>query len=147
MKKGFTIIELLSAIVILGIISVIAIPSILSVRKRILENTYQDKINLINRGALEWASDNINLLQKEVTVEVNNDPLQNNVYNEIDCTNISVNKLIEEGYIVGDNDSKTILSNPLEEKNFNEYFVCVRFDTNDILTRKIISHVIENVGE
>lgn len=147
MKKGFTIIELLSAIVILGIISVIAIPSILSVRKRILENTYQDKINLINRGALEWASDNINLLQKEVTVEVNDDPLQNNVYNEIDCTNISVNKLIEEGYIVGDNDSKTILSNPLEEKNFNEYFVCVRFDTNDILTRKIISHVIENVGE
>ncbi len=56
-KKGFTLIELLAVIVLLGILSSIAIPSIIGVVKNQKEKTYESKINSLESAAKLYLQD------------------------------------------------------------------------------------------
>lgn len=56
MKKGFTLVEVLAVIVILGIIMLIAYPAIDNVIKDSREKAYQENINRIEEIALTYST-------------------------------------------------------------------------------------------
>ena len=101
MKKGFTLIELIAVVAILGLIALIVYPSINSVIKSSQEDSYESQTKIIEKAAGNWALDNINLLPKdEVTV-------------------VCVSQLVEGGYISNEDvkdprDTKKELSGGVE---------------------------------
>ena len=56
-KKGFTLTELLAVIVILGVITLIAIPSSFAISNRVKINFYCTKMDTIKKAADLYASD------------------------------------------------------------------------------------------
>jgi len=63
-QKGFTLVELLAVIVLLALIAGIAIPSALTISKKVKEKTYSTKIDLIESAADNYAISNISLVRK-----------------------------------------------------------------------------------
>ena len=60
--KGFTLVELLTVIIILGIISLITIPTISKSIQDSKEKMYQEQVNQIETVARNWAASNTVLL-------------------------------------------------------------------------------------
>lgn len=89
-NKGFTFVELLSVIVVLGIIVLIATPVYNSVRSRLEKRNYENKIKLIEVAAAKYSED--------TNIEV-----------------MYVDDLVKDGYLEADNENGHIL-NPLNQK-------------------------------
>jgi type IV pilus assembly protein PilA len=87
-KKGFTLVELLATIVIMGIIIAIAVPSYIHITQSTKEKAYESKKEYIEAKAISYASEN-----------------------DLDPATITVADLINAGYIEADSDGK--FSNPL----------------------------------
>ena len=64
--KGFTIVEILAAVIILGVLSLIAIVSVSSVLDRAEENHYKTQKDTLIMAAKSYVQDNRNLLPKNV---------------------------------------------------------------------------------
>lgn len=56
-NKAFTLVELLAVIVILGLIALIAVPTVLNKLKSTNEDLYKTQIKLIKAGAVSYVSD------------------------------------------------------------------------------------------
>lgn len=109
MKKGFTLIEMLITIVLIGALLTLTTVAIIKIRGNIINNLYDDKIEYIESGAKEWGSDNLNSL------------------NASTCSCVTVEILITSGYITGDEDNRSNLNNPLESQTLNNKYVCVKY--------------------
>jgi len=126
-KKGFTLIELIAAITILGILTVLIAPNVIKMRNNVLEKSLQSKLDMIKTAAKDYASDDESVFRK----------ISSNK-----CTTTTVGNLIENGYLTGDTKQKTAMSNPLTGKTMNGEQVCIYFDSDDVMTRKITACVI-----
>lgn len=58
-KNGFTLVELLAVLVILGLLITLAVPNILGVSKNVKEKSYQTKIEIIENAAITYTSDTV----------------------------------------------------------------------------------------
>ena len=58
-NKGFTLIELLATIIILGIVTVIAVPAVNRSIRNAKEELYKVQISYIEAGAKAWAAENV----------------------------------------------------------------------------------------
>ncbi len=110
MKKGFTLVELLAVIVILGILGLVVYPSVISVIKDARDSAYKSQVKVIEKASKEWGVEHPNNLP------------------EIDSATsvwISVSKLIKDGYISNDD-----VANPKGDiKNMNGC-VEVKYESN-----------------
>ena len=61
-KKGFTLVELLAVIAVLGTLAIIAFPIVTKQITNSKENSYKTQVNIIVNAAKRWAFDNDNLL-------------------------------------------------------------------------------------
>ena len=95
MKKGFTLIELMGTIALLGILSVIVVVGIDKVINDSKEELYNSQLELIKLHAENYLSDNQELK-----------PESGSIY-------ITLDTLITEGYIAGD------VENPKTGENFD----------------------------
>lgn len=84
-SRGFTLVELIAVVAILGLIALVVYPAVGSVIKNAREETYKDQVDVIIKAAKEWSVDNATKLSDDGSVY----PL-------------SVKTLIEEGYITND---------------------------------------------
>ena len=109
MKKGFTLIELLVTIVLIGGLLTLTAVSIIKIKDDISQNLYDEKIEYLVAGAKEWGNDNLNSL------------------NATTCTCVSVDTLISSGYITGDDESKSNLTNPIETETLNNKYLCLKY--------------------
>ena len=171
--KGFTLVELLAVIAILGILALLLVPNIVKIRKDYLNKTYQTRIRLIHNAALDWASDNLvnvpsDVSKKEVCNCINYENTLschscNNIYECTSCSNmqvvdacnqctatdgnccscITIGELINKGYLSGSDNNKTVMTNPINNENLNNKNVCVRYDSNNIFNRKLITFIEE----
>jgi len=89
--KGFTLIEMLSVVALLAIITLIAVPSYQFIRNHINQRMYENKIKLVLTAAENYASEST-----------------------FDVTNIA--HLIEEGKLEADNESGDFI-NPLTDES------------------------------
>ena len=90
-KKGFTLVELLGVIIILGLVITISFTSINAVKKNSLKKLVETKENAIVQAAILYGQDNPNVL---VENSVTND-CQGNQY----CARITVEFLIDNNYV------------------------------------------------
>ena len=90
-KKGFTLVELLGSIVILGLIALLVFPAILDFLSSSQKNIDETKKNVILAAAKEYVLDDVNSYKRTSSLDVN----------------IPTSKLIEEGYIT----NKDIIEN------------------------------------
>ena len=104
MKKGFTLVELIAVIVILGLIGTVVYPSIISIINNSKEKAYESQKRVIVKAAKEWGVKNSSKLPD-------------------DSCRITVARLIKEGYIENDE-----INNPKGGK-FNG-IVEVKFESN-----------------
>lgn len=98
-KKGFTLVELLAVIVLLGVLVAIAVPSVLGISKKIKENMYDAKIKTIEVAAEAWVDDN----KSDCKANVNN---------------LTVTDLVNQGYLKTDSAKGEVL-NPKDNTNWN----------------------------
>lgn len=101
MKKGFTLVELLAVIVLLGIIMAIAIPGIYKIRDKMNEKALEAKINTIETAAVSYVQSNSNLLKSHYGLcDINNQNENCVCKNEDECNyqfTINIKTLITSG--------------------------------------------------
>lgn len=167
-KKGFTLVELIAAIAILGILMVIAGPAVFKIREMVLINSLDSKLSLVKSAAIEFGSSNIMEIPS-IKTEGGYTAAQMNACNQacvsgqgtysgtpgncpvaestFDCRShcrvVSVKALIQRGYIAGDGEDKEILYNPISSKSLNESEVCITFDSEKALERKLIAYIFD----
>lgn len=110
MKKGFTLVEVLTVIVILSILSMIVFPNVVKIINKSKDNLYQTQLRELEMSTKNFALDNQQLLDK----------------NHLNDTYISLETLKQSMYIKSDK-----ISNPKTSKEMNG---CMRIyynhDTN-----------------
>lgn len=81
MKKGFTLVELLAVIILLGVVGLIAVPTVNSVIEKSRKRAHDMQIKEIEKAAKSWAANNLDALTHDSTYY------------------LEVRTLINEGYI------------------------------------------------
>jgi competence protein ComGC len=66
-KNGFTLVELMAVLVIIGLLLVLTIPNIVKISKQSKAKAYDTKINLIEQMAVYYGMDNKSLIMKGQT--------------------------------------------------------------------------------
>ncbi len=140
-KKGFTLVELLAVIVLLGVLIGIAVPSVLGISKNIKEKMYESKLKTIEVAVEQWAEDNKRdcdtlkdktiddlVTAKYIKSDDNksndvNDPRNNSSMNSIKISNLKDkdgNKYIDvdkicENYVIAARDNYTASPEAIKE--------------------------------
>ncbi len=159
-KDGFTLVELLAVVAILAILALLVTPAVMAIRQNTLERSLAAKFNQINSAAKDWASDHLNLIPSDTTKcscssegssSEKSDSCITGQYGSYDtdtvktncCYFLKVRNLIEQGYLVGDSGKeKDTLLNPLSDESLNSATICIRFDNNSAMTRKVVTYIV-----
>lgn len=93
MKKGFTLVELLVVIVIIGMLSLVAYPSVIKIINDSREEAYRNQIRVVEKITKEWAVSNPTIV-----------PAINESGSTCSCIPkcIKVDDLKNSGYLSGD---------------------------------------------
>ena len=148
-NRGFTLVEILAVIAIVAILAIMITPAIMSVRKNVLESSLENRISMIENAAKDYAHDHITEVKSTVTSNYNGEKTANS-----NCIYRNVNFLINNGYLTANNTYLTEddgesqikenqILDPVTGQSMNNRRVCIRFDTNDAVSRKIIAYVVE----
>ena len=124
-KNGFTLVELLAVIILLGVIVAIAAPNILGVFNQNKKNLYCTKIAILETDAIKWGEDNLSLLP---TIS------GSQTYESADFT-IKVQRLIDDGITrVDDPDTASVLD-PRDDSSLNNVEIKVYLKNNKVYAK------------
>ena len=137
-KRGFTLVELIAVVAILGLIALIVYPAIGSVIRNSRESAYNDQVAVIESAAKNWSIDNASTLPDNGTVY-----------------RLPVNTLLEEGYISDDevkdprNSSKNLTGNveikyDSSIKQFTYKYVDSTSKSNEVSVNNLSTTIINN---
>lgn len=131
-KSGFTFIELLAIIVLIGLITLIAIPSIKLADKKIQTKNYNAKKELIKKAAESYGEDNKDILMYSTTTTYT-DPSNNVSYPSM---NIKVRDLLNNGYINKDKGLKTAdVLNPITNQSILNEDIIIYYKNNQVYAK------------
>lgn len=137
-KSGFTLVELIAVVAILGLIALIVYPAIGSVIRNSRESAYKDQVSVIESAAKNWSIDNASTLPDNGTVY-----------------RLPVNTLLDEGYITDDevkdprNSSKNLTGNveikyDSSIKQFTYKYVDTASKSNEVSVNNLSTTIINN---
>lgn len=118
-KKGFTLIELMAIIIILGIISLIVVPTVNDTLKKQKVRLYEKQVDTIEKAAESWSSVNTNELPE----------IGENICVELDL-------LVSSGFL-GNSDIKDPRSNELMDG-------CVNITYDSSYNQYVYEYIDEN---
>lgn len=102
-KQGFTLVELLAVIVILGLIALVSVPAITGIIKSGKEDLADSQKDTIEMAAKNWASDTTNVMKLPSSdggvICVTIPTLQNQGYLDLDLKNPKTGKAYTAGYV------------------------------------------------
>ena len=107
-NKGFTLVEILSVLVLIGLLFGLGVPAVSKISKNMKARTYNQKINLIEEAGKLWGQDNKALLQKE-DCEIESGVMYK-------CIKITIKELIEEDYLDSETKENISYKDPIEDK-------------------------------
>ena len=108
-KKGFTLVELIATIVIIGIIATIAVSTYGNISTRMKEQALENKISRIETAAENYANDTGYL-----------------------ATNVQ--ELMEKGYIPADLNDGTV-ENPVDKSKMNCHIISITYENNNFYAK------------
>ena len=135
-SKAFTLVEIISVIVIMGILLIVAVPSVMGISNNIKESMYCTKTKNLESAAKLYGQDYIDELEQEVVMKVKvKDLIDNNLYKKEvnNCTyDSSTNPCVADPRDNSSMDSKTVtivikdkkISAYFDHKNDNEIKAC-----------------------
>ena len=144
-NSGFTLVEVLAVIVILGLIMIIAMPTYSVVYNSLKHTTYLNKLKTLNVAAQSFGS-NTQILDE---VKAKYDLGGSNW-----CKDVAIRDLIRAGYIVSDDDVDDVIrdiytgkpigynSFHLSDKEYSSVSLCYCSDTFDV-----VSYLIKDLGK
>lgn len=109
-NKGFTLVEILSVIVLIALLLGVGIPGINRISKNMKEKSLNTKIDLIEQAGILWGQDNKTLLQSNKCYINDNNEIMN-------CKKISIEALIKEDYLDSENYNDITYKNPKNERD------------------------------
>lgn len=114
MRNGFTLVETITAIIILSMIMIIAIPAYNGIDKTIKETTYNNKIKSIESATLKYANE---YWLDEIKPEecLNNCFKCYKLYDDIVANGIYLAETTD------DNDGTPIINNPITNRKLDGY--------------------------
>lgn len=98
-NKGFTLVELIGVVIILGLISLIAIPTVTSSLKKYKESLYQDSLDNIIQAAKNWGASNVGKLPNGVNTGISMQYPDIDIETNYSTLYITVEDLVKEGFI------------------------------------------------
>lgn len=130
-NEGFTIVELLAVIAIIGLILAFSIPVITSSSSGATEKAFQTKISMIESAGFMWGQDNIRVIIEDVnsTTDENNNK----------TTEKTVSDLVSDGYLEYE-DGNSISDPRGINENLNNCTIKISANVN---TKKIVSSKIQ----
>ena len=69
-RRGFTLVELLSVLILIGLLFGLAIPGINKISSNMKKKSYSKKVSLVESAAELWGQDNKTLLQSSSDCEI-----------------------------------------------------------------------------
>ena len=140
-KKGFTLVEVLAVIVILGIIMVIMIPNI----NHLIKENEKDNYNILKNGIISAAKAYLSDYRYEIKVDFGDNTTciegEKNISvidtQELTNSRIPIRILVEKNYL---KESKNGISNPLNKSqklNKEESYIVIKYNckTKDYVYR------------
>ena len=131
-KRGFTLVELISVIAILGLLAIIVTPAYDSISSNIKQRNYESKKNVLKKETIEY-------VEKYMKNETYDPDRETNVSQTLCFT---VNYLIHNGITSSDNEKQEYIENPITGERFtgNKVIINVFYDLTDL---KLVS-LMEN---
>ncbi len=111
-NKGFTLVELLSAMVIIAIVLVILMPGILYMFKDVRRNTLYNKISTIEVAGKKYASNIKDEIKDKTTY--NSDGTTNTCYTNSDGNELTIKDLIDLGYVESEVTGDSAVLSPVD---------------------------------
>ncbi|MFA6753482.1 MAG: InlB B-repeat-containing protein [Bacilli bacterium] len=148
-KKGFTLIEVLVVITIIGIMTSIAIPASQGIAKKINEKSYQTKIKLASEGAKLWGEDNnvcFTCLEGTCPAECEDLDCIYETDDEKICT-ITMGTLAKNQYFKYDDETNTKIIDPRNKnKILNGEFVTIIYHKNNGIVNAYSGNYLYNLS-
>ena len=95
-KNGFSIVEMLVAIIIVALIIVLLIPAYVTITESVKKNTYVNKVKHLESETLKYANNY-------------KDDIKNN-----SCIDYTIDEIISKGLVESDEKGKNIINNPVD---------------------------------
>ncbi len=120
MKKGFTLVELLVVIIILGLVALVAFPAVIKVINDSKESAYEDQVAVIEKAAKQWGVNNplrlpdVNITDSSCTLARTGSQV----------TSVSIGTLVSDGYLNGDSIKNPKKGGQNMKGDVNITFVC-----------------------
>lgn len=135
MRKGFTLVELLAVLIILGLLIVIAIPSYTQIYSSIKRSNMQSKVTEVETAALKYG----NLIKDDIKNSQGN------------CSIIKVDTLIKKGYLVSEDDVEAVIYDPTTNSPLDgDIHLCYCKSKMDITANYVIpfnAYKVYHVGD
>ena len=125
-NKGFTLVEVLSVIVLIALLFGIGIPGIMKISDNMKIRSYNTKVDLLEQAGELWGQDNQTLLQTNIC------SIDSKNYR---CYKVPIKDLINEDYLESENKSNPEFKNPKDDSSMLDNCVYIYKKNNRVYAK------------